>query len=191
MGKAVSKLSRDEIKSLRDATYFDKRELPQWYKGFLRDCPSGKLSEEEFMKIFKQFFPFGDPTNYCHYLFKVFDVDNSKYIEFKEFIVTLSITSRGTNDQKLNWAFKLYDQKRRGEIDYNDMLLITSSIYQMIGSMVNLPDDEKTPELRVEKQFKLLNKNIDRDTITLEEFKKFPALEPTIDKALNSYEGWV
>lgn len=191
MGKAVSKLSRDEIKSLRDATYFDKRELPQWYKGFLRDCPSGKLSEEEFMKIFKQFFPFGDPTDYCHYLFKVFDVDNSKYIEFKEFIVTLSITSRGTNDQKLNWAFKLYDQKRRGEIDYNDMLLITSSIYQMIGSMVNLPDDEKTPELRVEKQFKLLNKNIDRDTITLEEFKKLPALEPTIDKALNSYEGWV
>lgn len=190
MGNKVSNLSKDDVKSLRQATYFDKRELPQWYKGFLRDCPSGQLSEEEFMKIFKQFFPFGDPTAYCHYLFKVFDVDNSKYIDFKEFIVTLSITSRGTNDQKLNWAFKLYDQNKRGRIDYKDMLLITSSIYQMIGSMVELPEDEKTPELRVQKQFALLGKDVN-DTINLEEFKKLPALEPTIGKSLNAYEGWV
>lgn len=190
MGKAVSKLSKDDIKSLRNATYFDKRELPQWYKGFLRDCPSGQLSEEEFIKIFRQFFPFGDPTDYCHYLFKVFDVDNSKHIDFKEFIVTLSITSRGSPDQKLNWAFKLYDQKRRGKIDFNDFLLVTTSIYQMIGSMVNLPEDEKTPRERVEKQFKLLNKSTD-DYITLEEFKKLPGVEPSIGKALNAYEGWV
>lgn len=190
MGKAVSKLSKEDIKSLRNATYFDKRELPQWYKGFLRDCPSGKLSEEEFIKIFKQFFPFGDPSAYCHYLFKVFDVDDLKFIDFKEFIVTLSITSRGTADQKLNWAFKLYDQNRKNKIDYNDVLLITSSIYQMIGSMVNLPEDEKSPELRVEKQFKLMGKSTD-EYITLDEFKKLPQLEPSIGKALNAYEGWV
>ena len=60
MGKTVSKLSKDDLRQLRQATYFDKRELQQWYKGFLRDCPLGQLSEEEFVKVYKQFFPFGD-----------------------------------------------------------------------------------------------------------------------------------
>ncbi|EGW32445.1 uncharacterized protein SPAPADRAFT_61514 [Spathaspora passalidarum NRRL Y-27907] len=190
MGKAVSKLSKDELKSLRQATYFDKRELQQWYKGFLRDCPSGQLSEEEFVKVYKQFFPFGDPTDYCHYLFRVFDMDNSKYIDFKEFIIALSITSRGTEEQKLNWTFKLYDYKKAGSISYNDLLPIIEAIYKMIGPMVALPDDEKTPEARTEKFFTLLGKS-KSDTINLSEFKQLSRLDPSILNSLNSYEGLV
>lgn len=191
MGKAVSKLSKDDLKSLRLATYFDKRELQQWYKGFLRDCPSGQLSEEEFAKVFKQFFPFGDPTDYCHYLFRVFDVDNSKYIDFKEFIIALSITSRGSLEQKLNWSFKLYDSKKAGKLSYKDIVVVTSAIYKMIGSMVLLPEDEKTPEARATKFFTLLDKDKDVDTINLDDFKRLLKLDPSITNALNSYEGLV
>ncbi|EAZ62866.2 predicted protein [Scheffersomyces stipitis CBS 6054] len=191
MGKAVSKLSKDDLKSLRQATYFDKRELQQWYKGFIRDCPSGQLSEEEFSKVFKQFFPFGDPADYCHFLFQVFDVDNSKYIDFKEFIIALSITSRGSEDQKLNWCFRLYDNKRAGKVGYKDMLAVISAIYKMVGTMVALPEDEKTPEARTEKFFRLLNKDKDTDTINLQDFKRLSKLDPTILNALNSYEGLV
>jgi len=32
-------------------------ELHQWHKGFLHDCPTGKLSYNEFQGIYKQFFP--------------------------------------------------------------------------------------------------------------------------------------
>lgn len=191
MGKTVSKLSKDDLKSLRLATYFDKRELQQWYKGFLRDCPSGQLSEEEFAKVFKQFFPFGDPTDYCHYLFRVFDVDNSKYIDFKEFIIALSITSRGSLDQKLDWSFKLYDPNKKGKLSYSDILLVISAIYKMIGSMVSLPEDEKTPEARATKFFTLLEKNKETEYISLEEFKKLLKLDPSILNALNAYEGLV
>ncbi|CAK7896792.1 calcium-binding protein NCS-1 [[Candida] anglica] len=191
MGKAVSKLSKDDLKSLRSATYFDKRELQQWYKGFLRDCPSGQLSEEEFSKVFKQFFPFGDPTDYCRYLFRVFDVDNSKYIDFKEFIIALSITSRGSLDQKLNWSFKLYDSSKSGKITYKEVLAVISAIYKMIGSIVALPEDEKTPEARATKFFTLLEKDKNSDTINLEDFKRLSKLDPSITNALNTYEGLV
>ena len=101
--------------------------------GFLKDCPSGMLTKEEFQKIYKQFFPFGDPTSFADYVFNVFDSDKSGSIDFKEFICALSVTSRGKMEDKLDWAFQLYDIDGDGEISYNEMLQIVEAIYKMVS----------------------------------------------------------
>lgn len=191
MGKAVSKLSKDELKLLRENTLFDKRELQQWYKGYLRDCPSGQLLEEEFVKVFKQFFPFGDPSDYCFYLFRIFDTDNSKYIDFKEFIIALSLTARGDMSQKLEFSFRLYDLNRDGKVSYKEVLAVTAAIYKMVGPMVSLPEDEKTPELRAAKLFRIVGKDPQSDFLDFNDFKRLVTNNPALLNALNSYEGLV
>jgi neuronal calcium sensor 1 len=100
--------------------------------GFLKDCPSGMLTKEEFQKIYRQFFPFGDPSSFADYVFNVFDSDKSGSIDFKEFIVALSVTSRGKMEDKLDWAFQLYDIDGDGKISYDEMLAIVEAIYKMV-----------------------------------------------------------
>ena len=184
-----SKLSQQELSDLQKATHFDKKELQQWYKGiatlnpshhsqilimcdagFLKDCPSGMLTKAEFQKIYKQFFPFGDPSSFADYVFNVFDSDKSGSIDFKEFICALSVTSRGKMEDKLDWAFQLYDIDGDGKISYDEMLAIVEAIYKMVGSMVKLPEDEDTPEKRVKKIFRMMDKD-ENGSLDMEEFK--------------------
>ncbi|KAK0273645.1 Calcium-binding protein NCS-1 [Friedmanniomyces endolithicus] len=207
-----SKLSQQELQDLLKATHFDKKELQQWYKGaflqpiyqphgemliergilpgFLKDCPSGMLTKAEFQKIYKQFFPFGDPSSFADYVFNVFDADKSGSIDFKEFICALSVTSRGKMEDKLDWAFQLYDIDGDGKISYEEMLRIVEAIYKMVGSMVKLPEDEDTPEKRVKKIFRMMDKD-ENGSLDMAEFKEGSKRDETIVSALSLYDGLV
>ena len=83
--------------------------LQEWYRGFISDCPNGKLSPPAFVKIYSQCFPSGNARDFCDHIFRTFDTDGNGYIDFKEFLLAISVTSSGSPEEKLNWAFRLKD----------------------------------------------------------------------------------
>ncbi|CBY12591.1 unnamed protein product, partial [Oikopleura dioica] len=62
MGAKQAKLNKKQLEDLSEKTKFSAKEIKHWHNGFMKDCPTGKLSKGEFSKIYTQFFPKGDPT---------------------------------------------------------------------------------------------------------------------------------
>ncbi|KNC86363.1 calcium-binding protein NCS-1 [Sphaeroforma arctica JP610] len=168
----------------------EQRELQQWHNAFLKDCPSGTLDKDEFQKLYRQLFPLGDPSVFSRHVFRIIDEDNDGFISFKEFMIALSIASRGNVEEKLEWAFRLYDIDNDGAISRSEMYRVMLSIYQMIGELVHFPDNENTPEKRIDRIFELLDENQD-GLLTLEEFMKGSEKDPNIVRALGLYDGLV
>ena len=65
MGQKSSSIKGKKLRKLSEETHFSVEEIQTWYQGFIKDCPTGKLSKNEFIRIYVQFFPQGNPTEFA------------------------------------------------------------------------------------------------------------------------------
>ncbi|XP_053528482.1 Kv channel-interacting protein 4 isoform X4 [Artibeus jamaicensis] len=174
-----------------DLRIFIDEDTPTEIVGLLKDiqeCPSGVVNEETFKEIYSQFFPQGDSTTYAHFLFNAFDTDHNGAVSFEDFIKGLSILLRGTVQEKLNWAFNLYDINKDGYITKEEMLDIMKAIYDMMGKCTYPVLKEDAPRQHVETFFQKMDKNKD-GVVTIDEFIESCQKDENIMRSMQLFEN--
>ena len=83
-------------------------------------------------------------------------------------MLAMSITSKGDPEQRLEWAFNMYDLDGDGYVTRKEMLEIVKSVQKMVGDNKEMIDNI-TPEQRVDQIFKQMDKNNDGQ-LSREEF---------------------
>lgn len=131
MGGQTSKIVDD----LLEDTNFDRDEIERLRKRFMKldSDSSGSIDKNEFMSI-----PGVSSNPLATRIMEVFDSDNSGDVDFQEFITGLSIFSgRSGKDEKLQFAFKIYDIDKDGFISNGELFIVLKI---MVGS--NLDDTQ-------------------------------------------------
>jgi len=164
-----SRLCKEDLEFLKEKTRYDESTITEWYKGFIQDCPDGLLTQGAFMKIYSKCFPTGNAKEFCDHVFRTFDRDKNNFIDFKEFLLAIDVTSGGSPKEKLQWAFRMYDVDGNGVIDLQEMVKIVASIYKMMGDEQVVALEEGGPEERASAIFKKMDSNAD-GKVEMEEF---------------------
>ncbi|XP_036291976.1 calsenilin isoform X3 [Pipistrellus kuhlii] len=154
------------LEQLQAQTKFTKMELQSLYRGFKN----------------------GDATTYAHFLFNAFDADRNGAICFEDFVVGLSILLRGTVQEKLKWAFNLYDINKDGYITKEEMLAIMKSIYDMMGRHTYPLLREDAPLEHVERFFQKMDRNQD-GVVTIDEFLETCQKDENIMNSMQLFEN--
>uniref|UniRef100_A0A3B4X943 Kv channel-interacting protein 4 n=1 Tax=Seriola lalandi dorsalis TaxID=1841481 RepID=A0A3B4X943_SERLL len=166
------------LEQLEAQTRFSRKELQILYRGFKNECPSGVVNEETFKDIYAQFFPQG---GLCPLLCFVFPA-------CVDFVMGLSILLRGSVQEKLNWAFNLYDINKDGYITKEEMLDIMKAIYDMMGKCTYPVLKEETPRQHVEVFFQKMDKNKD-GVVTIDEFIDCCQNDENIMRSMHLFEN--
>ncbi|XP_067305099.1 recoverin 2 [Pseudorasbora parva] len=161
MGNSKSSaMSKEILEDLKLTTKFTEEELSQWYENFQKQCPSGRITPEEFKKIYERIFPESDAASYAQHVFRSFDTNDDGTLDFKEYIIALHMTSTGKTERKLEWAFSLFDVDKNGYITKSEVADICQAIFKLIPkeAQEDLPEDANTPEKRADKLWSYFNK---------------------------------
>lgn len=181
MGKSQSKIPPAELQDLAKRTYFDVQELKQWYSVFTRDCPHGHLSKQQFIELYNSFYDTEDASKFAEHVFRTFDVNHDNTIDFREFICSLSVTTRGSPEEKLRWAFGIYDIDGNGYVTKTEILSIVQSIQKMVGAL-----DANASEEKLHKIFTMFDTNRD-GKLSLAEFIEGAKKDSTFMQMLQVY----
>jgi len=114
---------------------FDREEVDRLRKRFMKldKDNSGTIEREEFLSL-----PQVSSNPLATRMIAIFDEDGGGDVDFQEFVLGLSaFSSKGNKEEKLKFAFKVYDIDRDGYISNGELFIV---LKMMVGS--NLKDQQ-------------------------------------------------
>jgi len=141
-------------RQLQGATHFSKNEIIELQKEFNKYIePDSEEKDEEtqkikstitgikkkaFLKVIDEvIMKDEDKRNYIQsfdlgQIFDIFDVDKNGILDFKEFLFSISMLMRGSIEERVQFAFQIYDKGDKGHLTVEEYQEFLKSIIQVV-----------------------------------------------------------
>ncbi|KAL9591172.1 MAG: hypothetical protein Q9203_000044 [Teloschistes exilis] len=127
--------SNQLLENIIQGSNFDRDEVDRLRKRFMKldKDNSGTIERDEFLSL-----PQVSSNPLATRMIAIFDEDGGGDVDFQEFVSGLSaFSSKGNKEEKLHFAFKVYDIDRDGYISNGELFIV---LKMMVGS--NLKDQQ-------------------------------------------------
>ena len=178
-GSRVTQFTQEELQLLLKSTSYSPEEIYQLRAQFMTDVPSGLITFQVFESA-ATLFGIRDAV-LREMLFRAFDANSDGVISFFEFSRAMSIMTRGSNTDKILFAFDMYDVKKEGVLRPEFVLPILMGLEESFGKF-------KTYDSRAEllTARDVVNRMFPRNntTMTRELFREFALVNSSVVKGL-------
>ena len=135
MAVTMSCNSHQRNMTLAHKANISQEEIDKKHKDFLLEYPSGFLTKQEFLHIFKE--ASWKAKDIASDIFTMFDEDGSNTMDFIEFVLAEDAVGLASTRDKLNWIFNVFDKDGGGIIDYKEMRDVVLGLFTMAGIRIN------------------------------------------------------
>ena len=164
-------MNRESINYVVQKTDLTNEEAEQYYENFIHNYPDGKIDKRAFRRFMKKGFPEENIEQLEKHIFRIYDANNNGTIEFREFMIILTIMSKGTPQENLEQIFRFFDPNNDGTISKEELYQVVKDLQTLTGNFDcgNCEFQEGTNKALTEKAFEEMDKDGD-SKITKEEF---------------------
>lgn len=129
----LSSLTPAEVALLSSSTHYSDEEIVQLHQQFSFDIGGPAVSAS----VFAAFLATAgvlDPVVPA-LLFRGFDADRDGIITFTELVRGLSAMTRGTNDERIRFAFRMYDEQGTGVVGRDSLIANLRALRRAFGPL--------------------------------------------------------
>jgi recoverin len=135
MGVELSKngLTEQDLELLSRTSKKSKEEIQYWYDHFLKECPTGKMNLEQFVRYYSMFRKNENVEAVAKHAFAAFDADKNGSVDFGEFMIAYVATTGQDPREKLKYAFEMYDQDHSHYLDEKEIKQVVVAMFKLLG----------------------------------------------------------
>ena len=122
------KLSEEEINFISEQTGLEREKLLENYKRFLRKHPSGKLDFSGMKTMLSESIPEADTSGLVEHVWRIYDTNLDGEIDFREFMLALSVMSKGSAEDNLRQIFRLFDVNGDGRLEKEELSRVVGEL---------------------------------------------------------------
>ncbi|KAH6564043.1 hypothetical protein BASA50_000220 [Batrachochytrium salamandrivorans] len=177
---------KDSEVAMENSTHFTLEEIKRLQQAFSKYADENNtINKVDFKRALENcIIAWSDGAQYMFLerLFDAFDLDNNHRIDFAEFINGLSVFFKGTEEEKQELSFRLYDIDKSGTIEPKELIKILSKMYSTFYS----EDQSERITAMVNQMFEDLDINGD-GSLSVVEFKLMALKEPMMIDFVNQF----